>query len=142
MAGILRTFNEKRRMNSTKSLAMKKLVGLLKIPIDDINYVTPTLIELFYNGFSLGKVATIRDRDETRNNITLADRSSLQLLDWNYIFKQNESTLKTLITRQLNDNTAMIKSSSFRNLIVEFPPLARQFIYKCSFENDAWKVNA
>jgi hypothetical protein len=129
-------------MNSAKALAIKKLVVLLKIPVDDINYVTPTLIELFYNGFRLGTVATIRDRDETRNNITLADRSSLQLLDWNYIFKQNESTLKTLITTQLNDNTAMIKSSSFRNLIVEFPPLARQFVYKCSFENDAWKVNA
>jgi len=129
-------------MNSTKALAIKKLVSLLKIPIDDINYVTPTLIELFYNGSSLGTVATIRDRDETRNNITLADRSSLQLLDWNYIFKQNESTLKTLIITQLNDSTAKIKSSSFRNLIVEFPPLNRQFVYKCSFENDAWKVNA
>jgi len=129
-------------MNSNKAQAIKKLVDLLKIPIDDINYINPTLIELFYNGIRLGSVATIRDRDETRNNITLADRSSLQQLDWNYIFKQNESTLKSLIITQLNDNTAMIKSSSFRNLIVEFPPLNKQFIYKCSFENNNWKVNA
>src|SRR4051812_30336384 len=102
----------------SKEQAIKKLVSLLKIPIDDINQVTPSLIELFYNGSRLGTVATVRDRDETRNNITLADRSSLQLLDWNYIFKQNESILQTLISTQLNDDTAKIKSSSFRNLIV------------------------
>ena len=128
-------------MNSNKDAAIRKLIELLKIPIDDINYVTPTLIELFYNGFRLGSVNTIRDRDETRNKIVLADRASLQALDWNYIFRQNEDTLKSLISAQLNDSTAKIKSSTFRNLVVEFPPLNRQFIYKCSFEKDKWKVN-
>jgi hypothetical protein len=127
---------------SNNAAIVKNLVDLLKIPIDHINYITPTLIELFYNGFRLGSLETIKDRDEIRNRIIISNRSSLQSLDWNYIFKQNESLFASLVASQLNDNTAVIKSGTFRNLTVAFPLFKKQFVYKCSFENGRWKINS